>query len=175
MQAPLFARDPAELERLARQAKGWACPNCRRHGALNRHGALRGVAETGSGKEALRGRRFFCSKRGRRRGCGRTFSVLLCAVIAGATVRSRELWRFYLARLGGAGVLAAWEGCRSRFSLEAAYAWRRRWQRGQFAVRTVLAHGRDPPVGALAGQLVAAFGAEDPIGGFQLREQRGWP
>jgi hypothetical protein len=175
MQAPRFARDPAELERLARQAKGWACPHCRRHGALNRHGALRGLAEGAQGKDALRGGRFFCSNRGRRRGCGRTFGVLLASLIARATVRSRELWRFYLAKLGGASVLAAWESLHSGFSVEAAYAWWRRWRRGQFAVRLVLAQGRDPPKGEIAQALAGRFGAEDPIGAFQLSEQRGWP
>jgi hypothetical protein len=101
--------------------------------------------------------------------------VLLSTVIARATVRSRELWRFTLAKLGGASVLGAWESLRSRFSLEAAYGWWRRWQRGQIGVRTVLARGRDPPKGELAGQLVAAFGGEDPVGSFQLKEQRSWP
>jgi hypothetical protein len=175
MQAPRYARDPAELEGLARLAKGWACPHCRRHGMINRHGSLRGLSESAAGKDALRGRRFLCSKRGARGGCGRTFSVLLSTVIAAATVRSRELWRFYLAKLSGESVLSAWEGLGSRFSVEAAHTWWRRWRRGQFALRVVLAQGRDPPASGMAEALTGRFGAEDPIGAFQLREQRHWP
>jgi hypothetical protein len=175
VRAPCYVRDLAELEHVSRRAKGWECPHCRRHGNLNRHGALRGLSETGEGKDSVRGWRFLCSDRGRRGGCGRSFSVLLSTVIAGATVRSPELWRFTLAKLGGASVLLAWERLRSRFSLEAAYSWWKRWERGQFGVRAVLARGRGPPRGELARQLVAAFGGEDPVGSFQLMEQRRWP
>jgi hypothetical protein len=175
MLAPRFARDPAELEQVDGQAKGWACPHCQRHGTLNRHGALRGLCESAAGKDALRGRRFLCSKRGRRGGCGRTFSVLLATMIRSATVRSRELWCFYLAKLSGQSVLSAWAGLGSRFSVEAAYGWWRRWRRGQFALRSVLAQGRDPPETRIVEALALRFGAHDPIGAFQLKEQRGWP
>lgn len=101
--------------------------------------------------------------------------MFLSTVIAAATVRSRELWRFYLAKLSGQSVLSAWEGLGGRFSVEAAYGWWRRWRRGQFSVRLVLAQGRDPPRASVAESLCGLFGADDPIGGFQQRQQRCWP
>jgi len=170
-----YAKDEVELEAWSREAKASECPHCRQAGYVNRHGSLRGLAEDGRAKDAVRGRRFFCSNRGHRQGCGHTFSIWLAAVIAGASVRSGLLWRFYLARLSGTSVLGAWESLRSPFSLEAAYRWWRRWRRGQCVLRTVLARGRDPPSGDVQSALAAVYGADDPIGVFQCREQRGWP
>ena len=57
------------------------------------HGFRRGYAERGSEVE-VRGRRFFCSNRHRRPGCGRTFSVLLAAVVSRFVVRAVTLFRF---------------------------------------------------------------------------------
>ena len=176
MRPPQYAKDEVEVSELGRQAKQWTCPHCGRHGTLNAHGALRGNAEDACGKDALRGRRFFCSNRERRPGCGRTFSILLATIIAGASVRSGCLWRFIRGRFETGSVLSAWEGLRSVFSVEAAYRWWRRWQRGQFELRALLCRTRDPPPeGTLPGHLAAVYGADDPIAAFQLAEQRTWP
>ena len=56
-------------------------------------GFLRGYAERGS-EQVLRGRRFFCSNRALRWGCGRTFSVALMNVLTGFVVRTLTLFRF---------------------------------------------------------------------------------
>lgn len=175
MHPPAFAQDDADLDQLSRQAKAWVCPQCGRGGALNRHGRLRGWGEGPAGKQARRGQRFYCSKKGRRPGCGRTFSLKLCTVLPQASVRSAQLWRFYRARLGGQSVLSAWASLCSYFSLEAAYGWWRRWQRGQYALRAFLCRGRDPPEASLAEAVEAAFGRVDPIAGFQHQMQRSWP
>jgi hypothetical protein len=175
MEAPRYARDGEELEALRRQAKAWRCPHCRQAGYLNGHGVLRGLSADGTTKTAQRGRRFFCSNRGRRRGCGRTVAILGATVLKHATVRAGPFWRFVAARLGGQSIGAAFAACGEWFSLEAAYRWWRRWRRGESAVRTVLTLGRDPPTGALIQQIMDVYGAADPIGAFQYREQRGWP
>jgi hypothetical protein len=175
MRPPRFARDFSELELLGLQAKEWACPHCGRIGRVNRHGSLCGCGEGNAGKSAARGRRFLCSNRGRRGGCGRTFSIVLAAIIAKASVRSGELWRFYLAKLSGGSVVSAWAGLRSVFSLEAAYGWWRRWLRGQFALREILCRGHDPPQGEVAAALAAAYGADAAVASFQLKEQCHWP
>jgi hypothetical protein len=175
MRPPRFAQDEAQLDALGRQAKAWVCPHCGEAGTVNRHGSLRGCGEGQAGKQAERGRRFFCSNRGQRDGCGRTFSILLSQMIGGATVRSRELWRFYRAKFSGQSALAAWASLRSGFSVEAAYGWWRRWSRGQCALRAWLCRGRAPPVGSVADALAAVFGADDPIAGFQASAQRDWP
>ena len=171
-----YAKNEAELIELARQMKRWACPHCGRQETINAHGALRGNAESGPGKGALRGRRFFCSNRGNRPGCGQTFSIWLATMIAGASVRSRGLWRFYQAKLAAESVFAAWAGLRGGFSLEAAYRWWRRWPRAEIELRSWLCDQRGPPAeGQVLGQLAAVFGTDDPIAGFQAETQRGWP
>ena len=176
MRPPRYAQDDAELTAWSHEAKRWACPHCRRHGTLNVHGSLRGCAEKGPGKEALRGRRFLCSNRGLRPGCGRTFSILLATVLAQASVRSRYLWRFYRAKFALGSVLSAWESLKSIFSVEAAYGWWRRWQRGQFLLRALLCRKRDPPPGGTRMMHAAAvLGDEDPIASFQASEQTAWP
>lgn len=175
MSPPRFAADLAALLQLARLAKQWRCPLCGRRGTFNAHGRLLGLAESGPGKDAVRGLRFLCSGRGRRPGCGRTWSVLLGQVLRGVSVRTAQLWRFCVAWLGGLGVLGAWERARTGFSLESAYRWRRRWRQGEPALRTWLCRGREPPPDDLAAAIVAACGAADPIAVFQQGEQRGWP
>lgn len=175
MRAPRYAPDPAALEQLASAARQWRCPHCARAGTLNAHGFLRGGGDAGAwGKSAVRGRRFFCSNRGQRPGCGRTFSVFLAQVIAGASVRTAALWRFCRGRLSGQSVLAAWEQARGGASLEAAYRWWRRWRRAEPALRTQFYRGREPP-GGLAAAITVVYGSVDPLAGFQAREQRSWP
>jgi len=175
MHPPRYARNEVELEESKRQARQWECPHCGQPGTLNGHGYLRGSAENAPQKDARRGRRFFCSDRGRRPGCGRTFSVWLAQVIVGASVRTGAWWRFTAARLGGASVLAAWESARSGFSLESAYRWWRRWRASESAVRTALWRGREPPEKSLREAIEHACGAADPLAVFQVRTQRAWP
>lgn len=175
MRPPRYVPDETALDQAGGQARHWACPRCGRHGTLNAHGFLRGGAENAPGKDAVRGRRFFCSNRGRRPGCGRTFGVCLAHVLAGASVRTGSWWRFIAARLGGASLLGAWEKARSGFSVEAARAWWRRWRQGESAVRTRLWRGREPPDKSLRAAIEQAYGAADPIAVFQAREQRPFP
>lgn len=174
MKPPRFAADLAALFALCHHAKLWRCPRCGQRGAFNAHGSLRGLAQYGPGKDARRGLRFLCSDRGRRPGCGRTWSVLLAQVLRRASVRTATLWRFCLELLTGLGVPAAWERSRSGFSLESAYRWRRRWRQGEPALRTWLCRGRAPP-DDLAEAITGACGTADPIACFQAREQRAWP
>jgi hypothetical protein len=176
MRAPRYAKDDDELKALAGQARQWACPHCGRRKTLNAHGALRGCAEDGPGKSTLRGRRFFCSNRGMRPGCGRTFSVLLATLLAGATVRTGRLWQFYRARCATGSVARAWAQLRGGFSVEAAYRWWHRWQAGQFRIRAWLHAQRAPPeTGSLLDHLTAVCGPADPLAAYQLARQEPWP
>lgn len=173
---PRFAAGAAELDGLVAQARAWACPHCRQTGWVNGHGRLVGLeAAAAAGKAAVRGRRFLCSGRGRRRGCGRTFSVRLATVLPGATVRTATFWRFTQEKREGRSVAAAWAAVGGRFSLEAAYGWWRRWVRAAVPVRTALAQGRAPPWATPAVELVRRYGAADPIAGFQYALQRPFP
>jgi hypothetical protein len=102
-----FVSEERELAAVLATIKLVACPHCRQTGFLIGHGFLRGYSERGSGI-MVRGRRLFCSNRGLRTGCGRTFSVKLSTVLAGFLVRTLTLWRFASAVVAGLTRRAGW-------------------------------------------------------------------
>ncbi len=181
--AARFARDEPALVGVLLGIKLVACPHCRRSGGLIGHGFLRGYAERGS-ERVVRGRRFFCSNRALRFGCGRTFSVALTTVLAGFVVRTLTLLCFALAVLGGLTRRAAWLGVAGgAFSLSSGYRLWRRLQAAQSALRARLS--RETPVPACAAReplaqlfahFVAVLGGSDDadlFAAFQARTQRG--
>ena len=178
--APRFARDDSGLTDALLGIKLVGCPHCRRSGALIGHGFLRGYAERSS-SEVIRGRRFFCSNRALRWGCGRTFSVALMNVLGGFIVRTLTLFRFAQAVLGGLTRRAAWLcAARGTFALSSGYRLWRRLQGAQSALRTQLS--REAPAPLCAGreplaQLLAHFravlgeGEADLFAAFQAHAQ----
>ena len=106
-----FVRDHAALDEHRLTIKVVACPHCRHTGALIGHGFLRGYAETGDAR-IIRGRRFFCSNRHRRPGCGRTFSVMLAHLLAHLLARfvvgTDTLQRFTESAVGEDPRQASW-------------------------------------------------------------------
>ena len=114
------------------------CPHCRQTGALIGHGFQRGYAERSSAR-VVRGRRVVCSNRGRRPGCGRTFSVLLSTVVGGFMVRTLTLFGFATAVLNGLTRRAAWLGeTGGMLSLSSGYRLWRRLGAAQSELRTRL-------------------------------------
>jgi hypothetical protein len=129
------------------------CPHCRQTGALIGHGFLRGYAERSSAL-VVRGRRVFCSNRGLRPGCGRTFSVLLSTVLAGFVVRTLTLFRFASAALSGLTRRSAWLGAAGgALSLSSGYRLWRRLSGAQSWLRARLCNAASPP----------ACGAHEPL------------
>ncbi len=159
--------------------KSVPCPHCRGMGHLIRHGFLRGYAEEGS-ERVVRGWRIYCSDRGRRRGCGRTHSVLLADMLRHRTVRAQRLWKFLAAWIEGMSIKAAWEKVAARFDLDCGDRLMRTLRRFQTHLRARLC--REEPPGpclhrdALAQTLEhlrSIFPSEDcPIAAFQLHFQR---
>jgi hypothetical protein len=144
-------RDRNALDEVVVAAKLAACPHCRRTGTLVGHGLLTGYAERGSDRE-VRGRRLLCSARVRRKGCGRTLSVLLATVIAGFSARAPTLSGLLDAVVGGMNRKRAWQGLQEAagggrgFSLRSGY---RLWSRlcaAQSGMRTALCGAAPPPV-----------------------------
>jgi len=180
---PRFARDAPALLSVLFGIKLVACPHCRRCGALIGHGLLRGHAECGS-ERVVRGRRFFCSNRALRLGCGRTFSVAIMTVLGGFVVRTLTLLSFAKAVLGGATRPAAWLCAASgALSLSSGYRLWRRLQASQSALRARLS--RETPAPACSSrapwaQLLAHLGAvlsggaePDLFAAFQAHTQSG--
>src|SRR5690606_31982300 len=71
------------------------------------------------------GRRFFCTNRGRRKGCGRTVSVLLADSVSRFTVTVATLWSLFVALSQGHSVARS-AGLRWPLSMRSAYRLSRR-------------------------------------------------
>ena len=179
---PRFVRDEAALSGVLFGIKLAWCPHCRQVGALNGHGFLRGYAEQSS-EVVLRGRRFFCSNRGLRRGCGRTFSVALSTVLRGFVVRTLTLWSFANAVLGGLTRRAGWL-CEAYGALSPSSGYRlwRRLSDAQSALRARLCREAAAPASSAREPMAQLFrhfaivvgaGEDDPFAAFQSGLQRG--
>ena len=121
-----------------------ACPHCHRIGMVVGHGLLFGYAEHGSSR-VVRGRRFFCSHRFRRSGCGKTFCVRLASMIAGFSVRTSALSQTLIAVVGGLCLKTAWESASSGLSLRSGYRLWHHLIQSQSHLRTRLCACGPPP------------------------------
>lgn len=139
-----YCSDLAQLNQYLKQIKFVPCPHCGLTGYLIGHGFLRGYAETGQ-ERVIRGRRFFCSNRYRRRGCGCTFSVLLARVMRRFTVRANTLWNLLQAVADGFNIKAGWQRAQTGYSVQSGYRLLRRFERSQTHIRTLLCRIRPPP------------------------------
>ena len=140
-----FATDEAELEKLGERAKLRRCPHCHQLGAMNSHGFLRGYSLLGS-SSMIRGRRFFCSNRGRKSGCGRTVSVLLKMMIANFMVTTALLASFVSRVLRGDSRRASWLAASAGvFSERSGYRLWHRLCRAVPHLRTQLVRCLPPP------------------------------
>lgn len=132
------------LDQWRESLKSRQCPFCGHAGTLINHGYLRGYAETDSTR-IVRGRRFFCSNRHRRPGCGGTFSVLLCTVIRRFSISANTLWGFISRLYEGEKTSVAWRLSAAGFSVRSGYRMRALLSNAQSRLRTVLCRIRPPP------------------------------
>ena len=177
-----YVRSHDELDEALLGAKLAACPHCGAVGTLNGHGVLSGYDEGGQGR-IVRGRRFFCSNRHRRPGCGRTFKVLLAGVLSGFVVTAATLRLFVLSVVAGASRKAAWERVassgRSALSLRSAYRLWRRLERARPHLATRLCSVQSPPASSAALPMAQLFAHLEAVlataacvfAGFQHRFQ----
>ena len=138
-----FCSSAKEWAAIGEELKLTACPHCKVVGTLIRHGYLYGFDESSPRQQTQRAQRIFCSDRGARPGCGRTFSVWLANKIRRLSVTAGCLWRF-LQRAAAGSTLAAIRAVDSHLSDR---TWQRIWKRfdqGQSKIRTAL-YGRCPP------------------------------
>jgi hypothetical protein len=175
-----FLKRRSGTECLAFSLKQQACPHCGRRGALNRHSVLRGNAPAAAQGAIVRGQRAYCSARGKRGGCGRTFAFFFAGVLPRHSVTSALLTRLFAHLLGGQSLKAAAEALRSPFVLETFYRLRRRTRARLDLLRAQL-HREQPPPPCAHGEpwlqtlahLRAVFAGEaDWVSAFQRRFQR---
>jgi hypothetical protein len=130
--------------------KQLSCPHCEQCETLNRHSILYGNDPFDCAKEHVRGQRVFCSNRGRRGGCGKTFSIFLADMLPRHTLTANLLWQWLIQRLAGLSAKAAAEKARLPFALETAYQLGRKLRRGLDRLRTLLCRKQAPPASAQA-------------------------
>lgn len=126
--------------------KQTVCPHCRLTGYLNLHGYLRGYDEKIYGKRIIRGRRIFCSNRGRRRGCGCTFSILAAGVLKKFIAGAKSFWRFLNNIAGGLNKIQSFKPAMPNFSQSSCYRFMKKFQITQSKIRSKLLRLCPPPV-----------------------------
>ena len=121
------------------------CPHCGCAGSLNRHSRALGNDPAQASGQSFRGQRVFCSNRGQRGGCGRTFFLVLADVLPRHTLTASLVWRWLVQVLAGLSLKAAAEKMRLPFALETLYRLRRGLRRKLDGLRTRLAGRCGPP------------------------------
>jgi hypothetical protein len=147
---------------------------------LNRHSRSVGNDPLRASGQSFRGQRVYCSKRGRRGGCGRTFSIVLADALPRHTLTASLVWQWLVKVLAGFSIKAAAEKLRLPFALETAYRLGRKLRRHLDALRTQLAGQCPPPAGAHADPLFQTMAhlkivfpqSQCPPAEFQLHFQR---
>lgn len=108
---------------------------------------MRGNDPAAAAGRITRGQRAFCSDRGRRGGCGKTFPLFLAGILPRHTFNAALLWALFGKLLGGtASIKTAAETLSLPFSLEAVYGIIRRSRRRLDAVRSILWREQPAPV-----------------------------
>lgn len=174
-----FVRSAVEFEEYRILLKSVSCPRCRAVGHLIGHGFLKGFAEEGYGREN-RGWRIFCSNRGRRRGCGRTHSILLAGCLRRRTVRAMRFWKLIEALGAGRPFRDVWGKLAGALSIECGRRMVRALRDGQSRLRSFLCQVHPPPAGSRADPLSqtvehlrAVFvGDSCPVSAFHLYFQQ---
>lgn len=140
-----FVAGRAELDAALRDVKQRRCPHCYRIETLVGHGLLRGYSAQ-DGEWFVRGRRFFCTNRTRRAGCGRTVAVYLARVIPRFIATPGQLLEL-MARVAndGLGIRAAWTSVRGQLAVSTGYRLWRMVNRAQARLRPLLCGASPPP------------------------------
>jgi hypothetical protein len=129
--------------------------------------------------EVFRGQRVYCSNRGLRGGCGRTFALFLADILPRHTLRASLVWPWLVQVLAGLSRKAAAEKLRLPFALETIYRLGRRLRRRVAVWRTRLYREASPSASMHADPLrqtldhlqAVLAGSPCPPADFQLRFQ----
>src|ERR1017187_10691505 len=102
-----FCARPSGVERAAFSLRQSPCPHCGCVGTLNRHSHSRGNDPAVADGQTIRGQRAFCSNRGQRGGCGRTFMLCLAEILPRHTLTASLVWQWLVKFLAGLFLKAA--------------------------------------------------------------------
>lgn len=140
-----FVRNEQELERVLGTLKQIRCAHCGRVGTLNRHDTVHGNDLGAADKQTDRGRRAWCSSRGRRGGCGRTTAIVFVRVLPRHSFTAPLLDKLIGGLSAEHSVQAAWEQGHLPVSIESAYHILQRLRRRVDTLRTALLARCAPP------------------------------
>lgn len=122
----------------------------------------------------------YCSNRGLRGGCGRTFAFFLADILPRHTLTASLVWPWLVQLLAGLSLKAAMEKLRLPFALETGYRLRHRLRQGLDQIRPRLCREQSPPASAHADPLLQTVAhlratfpdSACPPADFQLHFQR---
>ena len=175
-----FVPDLAELEQFLQSLKQQRCPFCGQLETLNRHAKITGYDPQARSGCIFRGQRVYCSPRGRRGGCGRSFPALLAVMFPRHLFNAWLLWKALVGWLRGTSIKASWETGGSPLTLDGFYHLLQRLRRRVDAIRTGLHTCAPPPESRFSDPLRATFehlrgvftDSLCPPESFQLKFQR---
>ena len=133
-----FYNSTEDLRQFHFQLKQTTCPHCKSIGSLNLHGYLRGYDDKECRKKIIRGRRLFCCNRNRRKGCGRTFSILAASVIKKFIISAESLWHFLKNILKGYNKIHAFKAAGIPFAESSCYRLWKIFRLHQTSIRSKL-------------------------------------
>lgn len=173
----------AELTNLLPTLRNQGCERCGRRGTFVGHGWAYGYRSDGA-PGRVRGRRFLCTSRGRREGCGRTRTVLLPTCVPRFMARTTLLWSLLQALTKGQSVRAFWASSAATevsLTLRTLHRLAVRLRRSLSLLNPRLTRLVEPPasrcrdpIGGLLAHLEAAFASiEDPLASLQHATHQG--
>lgn len=179
LQARKFYSSGRDLKQFQMGLKQIPCPHCRSIGLLNLHGYLRGYDDQGSRQKVIRGRRFYCCHRNRRRGCGRTFSILAAGVLKTFIIRAQSFWHFLKNILSGSNKINALRSTGVALSRSSCYRLWNTLRLRQTHIRSRLLRLCPMPEGTAHGSLLETIlhlkntfkDSACPVAAFQSRLQ----
>jgi len=130
------------------------CPHCGCAETLNRHSNLYGNDPVSPDGRSVRGQRAWCSNRGQRGGCGRSFPLFIADFLPRHTVRASWLWQWLVKRLAGLSLQAATQAAKVPFALETFYRLDHKLRYGLEGLRTALCGLSKPPDSSHAAPLL---------------------
>jgi hypothetical protein len=176
-----YYKTQPEIVAFSDRIKITKCPNCGTTGYLILHGFLKGINEKNPNRRIRRGKRYYCSNRDQRKGCGKTFSVLNSFFIKSFTTTAVTLWIFLTAILSGLSIFKAQEKITTPHSCQTFYKIWNRFRQKQSHIRTCIypkikeqtlsSNLRDSPLETIQ-HLKSIFGShKEPIMAFQHQLQ----
>ena len=177
---PKFVDSYKKLAEVSDSIRMRFCPHCQKSSSLVKHGYIWGVDYSSKQPDSkiIRARRFFCSNKGTRCGCGKTVTVYHFHSIPKTSILAPLLWQWLQIVLDGFSIHSAWYYSGIKFSLSTAY---RLWHKAKTHIsywKSQLVRLTDwstisgtSVLGQVLNHFKSAFEAE-PFASLQLRFQR---